>query len=92
MKNSNETASTEELKSKLQKIRTIQVTILIIFAFIILVWLILGYWRNNIAIFIVTVSSGITTTAALIASTSGITAEIKKRESTEQKTESQTPG
>lgn len=74
--------TTDELKSKLATIRTVQLTVAVIFAVIILAWVILGYWRTNLAVFISTIAMGMTTVAATTALQGGLVAELKKRDTT----------
>ena len=71
---------TEELRSKVKAITTIQNTVVVIFAVIILAWLVLGYWRTNLPVFISTVAMAVAISATQIATRSGLVAELRKRE------------
>ena len=76
--------STADLKSKLSSIRKIQLTVAIIFGVIILAWIVLGYWKTNVPVFISTVAVSITSVAAMTVSSSALAAELKKRENPPQ--------
>jgi hypothetical protein len=70
---------TEELHSKLKAINAIQNTVLGIFFVIILAWIVLGYWRTNLPVFISTVAMGIAIAAMQAATRSSLQAELRKR-------------
>ena len=76
--------SIEELKGKLKKVRTIQMTTGSIFLVIILAWLVLGYWKTNLPVFISTVAMGIVCVAAASASLTALNAELAKRIKSEE--------
>ncbi|TVQ65498.1 MAG: hypothetical protein EA360_09320 [Balneolaceae bacterium] len=40
----------DELKSKQAKIKTIQISVAVIFALILGAWFVLGYWKENLAL------------------------------------------
>ena len=46
--------SLEELLTRQKKIKTIQITVIVIFTLILLAWVLLGYWRENLHLVIVT--------------------------------------
>jgi hypothetical protein len=71
--------SIEELRSLLKSARAIQITTGSIFAVIILTWVVLGYWRTNVPVFISTVAMGLFLVAATNSSTLALNAELAKR-------------
>ncbi len=71
--------TTEQLEAKLASTKPIQITVAIIFAVIIMAWIIGGYWLQNMPVFIVTVVMGVGVTAALYASGNGVRQELQKR-------------
>jgi len=71
--------STEELQAKLKAGKTIQRTVIGIFAIIILAWIILGYWLTNIPVFISTVAVAVGTTVSVSVAPREIAAELQKR-------------
>ncbi len=72
--------STEELHAKLRVVRSIRTTSLVIFALIILAWIVLGYWKTNTPVFISTVALAITTLAATSVTPNLVNAELQKRD------------
>lgn len=70
----------EALASKLRTLKTIQATILVVFAVILLTWVVLGYWRSNVPLFVSTVGAAVSISAAIVASRRSLRAELKKRE------------
>ncbi|PWN06002.1 hypothetical protein [Rhodohalobacter mucosus] len=70
---------TDELKRLIKNRRLITLNILIIFAVIILAWIFLGYWRENLLVFISTIVIGVSAPAAMHASSSGLRKELRKR-------------
>lgn len=73
-------ATTEELKAKLKGIKRIHGAIVAVFVVILAAWLLFGYWRENLPIFISNVTMATAITAALVASRAGLVAELKRRE------------
>lgn len=71
--------SDEELARKLKAARSIQITVGVIFGLIILTWLILGYWRSNVPVFISTIAMGLTTLAITSVVPQGIAKELQRR-------------
>ena len=69
----------EQLEAKLSSVRKLHTTVMAVFAVIILAWLVTGYWRGNLALFISTVAGAVTISAALLASRQGLIAEVKRR-------------
>lgn len=72
--------SLDQLKQKLGAIKKVHYAIIGIFMIIILAWLILGYWKDNIPVFISTIAMTVAISGALLASRSGLSSEISKRE------------
>ncbi len=71
--------STEILQGKLRSARTIQATVVSIFLVIILAWIVLGYWKTNLPVFISTIAMGVAAPLSITAVTFGIANELKKR-------------
>ncbi len=71
--------STEQLTSALNASRKIQLATMIIFAVIILAWVVSGSWRQNIPVFISTVAMAVALYAAQTAARGALVAELKKR-------------
>ena len=69
----------EELHAKLKTFKTLQATTTGIFLVIILAWIVLGFWKTNLPVFIITVVCAVGLSASQFASASGIRAEINKR-------------
>jgi uncharacterized membrane protein YccF (DUF307 family) len=72
-------AATERLRGKLRAMRGISLTIVAIFVVIIGVWIVLGHWRGNISLFLSTIAMAIAISTMLAVSTSGISAELRRR-------------
>ena len=82
-KNTLSTLTDDELHAKLKTHNTLQFTTAGIYVVIILAWIVLGYWRTNLPVFIITVVGALGLSASQFASGSGIRAEVsKRREST----------
>ncbi|MCL4844148.1 MAG: hypothetical protein KJZ79_20010 [Bryobacteraceae bacterium] len=73
--------SVEDLKNKLNTVRKMQMTVGGIFVVIILAWLVLGYWKTNVPVFISTLCVAVGSLTAMTASSAGLRSELKKRES-----------
>lgn len=73
--------STGELKNRLSAVRKVQITIGVIFLVIILAWVVLGYWKTNVPVFIATLCVAVGSLTSMVASTASLGAELKKRES-----------
>ncbi len=69
----------EELQAKLKTFNSIQIATAGIFTVIILVWILLGYWKTNLPVFVTTVALAIVISASQFASTSGLRGELAKR-------------
>ena len=74
----NSEPSTDQIEAKLKKYKVVQWTTMAIFAVIILTWIVLGYWRSNLPVFVSTVAMAITISAALYASQSGLKSELRR--------------
>ena len=72
--------STAELERKLTQSRTATRVVGIIFLVIVVAWILLGYWRSNVPVFISTIAMGMAGTAATVASRSGLQAELRRRQ------------
>lgn len=77
------TATLDELQAKLKAIKTIHASIIGVFVVIILLWIVLGHWRDNLPVFISTIAMAVAISASLVASRSNLNAELKKRKNTE---------
>lgn len=71
--------STEQLQSALSAAKKVHLTTATIFAVIILAWVVGGYWRKNIPVFIATIAMALAIYAAQVASRGSLVAELKKR-------------
>jgi hypothetical protein len=71
--------TTEELKSKLSKLSSIQLVTVSVFGVILVLWLVLGYWKDNLPIFISTIAMAVTVSSALLTSQLSLRAAIRKR-------------
>lgn len=71
---------TEDLRARLASARKVRITVTVIFASIIVVWLVGGYWRQNFLAFVATVVMAGAITAAQAASQAGVVAELRRRE------------
>lgn len=74
-----EAMSVEQLEGKLRATKAIRLTIGIIFAVIILAWIVMGYWRTNIPVFVSTVVMGLSTVGVTSIGPVSIAAEINRR-------------
>jgi ABC-type transport system involved in cytochrome c biogenesis permease component len=72
--------SVEDLNAKLRTVRTLQRTVGAIFFLIVLAWVMLGYWKTNTPVFISTLCVAVASLTAVTASSSGLRAELRKRE------------
>jgi hypothetical protein len=72
--------STEELSQKLNAVRKIHLTVVVLFVVIVIAWLATGYWRANVPVFASTIAMGLAASGAMIASRGGLVAELKRRE------------
>lgn len=72
--------TTDELKAKLAAARKIYAVVIAIFGVIILAWIVLGLWRENVPVFISTVAMAVAISALLMASRNKLSSELKKRE------------
>ena len=70
---------TDELRRQVQAMRKVHTVIIGIFAVIVLVWLVGGYWRQNIPVFISTVAMSVAITAMQIASRGRLQKELARR-------------
>ncbi len=68
------------LHGKLKAAQTVQRTVLAIFAVIVLAWIVLGYWRTNLPVFISSIAMGIAAWAATSAAPRMLRAELARRE------------
>lgn len=73
------TASDAELDAKLKSSKSIQLTTMIVFAVILGAWLVLGYWREQLPVFISTVAIAVALTAIQSGSRTAIEQELRKR-------------
>lgn len=73
------TLTDQELESKLKIVSTIAATTTGIFIVIILVWLLLGYWKSNVPVFISTICVAVVSSSSQYAIRQGIRKEIEKR-------------
>lgn len=73
------TLTTAQLEAKLESAVTLQRTVLIIFGVIVLAWIVLGYWRTNTLVFIVTLATSVAVSASTVASRRGLRREIARR-------------
>ncbi len=73
------TKTTAELENKLRKIKTIHGVTTAIFAVIILAWVLLGYWKTNLPVFISTVTMAAFLFLVQLASRRQISAELAAR-------------
>lgn len=71
--------STEDLQTMLRAAGTLRRTVAIIFGVIILAWIVGGYWKQNVPVFISTIAMGVAVTAAQFASVSSIRTELERR-------------
>ena len=71
--------STETLQTMLRAAGTLRNTVAIIFGVIILAWIVGGYWKQNVPVFISTIAMGVAVTALQFASVANIRAELDRR-------------
>ena len=69
----------EQLESKLTSAVALQRTVSIIFGVIVLAWIVLGYWRTNIPVFIVTLTTAVAVSASSFATARNLRREIARR-------------
>ncbi|MDZ7632134.1 MAG: hypothetical protein U5K74_12520 [Gemmatimonadaceae bacterium] len=72
-----------ELEAQLAAAKRVQLVVMLIFAVIILTWIFLGLWRKNVPVFISTLAVAVGTSAAMIATRSGVEAELRRRSEAE---------
>ncbi|MEM7117007.1 MAG: hypothetical protein AAF614_31535 [Chloroflexota bacterium] len=75
--------SAVELETKLQAAKRTQMVVGVIFGLIILAWIVLGYWRENTAVFAITVALAVILTANLSSAPRQMAKELEKRNSEE---------
>lgn len=71
--------STAELEQKLRSGQAVQRTTIVIFGIIILAWLLLGFWRSNTPVFIITLVMALGTAAVVSAGPRSIAQELRRR-------------
>lgn len=71
---------TEAIRARLSAIRKVHFAIAAIFAVIILAWIVGGYWRQNLPIFLSTVAMAVGVTGMQFAIQGGLVAELRRRE------------
>lgn len=79
---SKEPMTVEQLRAKIGAIKKVQAAIMVIFAIIILAWIVLGYWKDSLPVFISTVVMAAATSVMFMATRNTLVAELKAREST----------
>lgn len=72
--------TTEELNQKLKVANTMRLTVVSIFVVIILAWIVLGYWKTNVPVFVSTIAIAMTSVATTSIYPASIKAELAKRE------------
>lgn len=72
--------SPEALRQRLKSALTIQRTVVGIFTIILLAWIVLGFWRTNIPVFIVGVAMAMAAVAATSVSPRALKAELRRRD------------
>lgn len=70
----------KSLETKFKAARTLQRTVIGLFAVIVLAWVILGFWRSNPPVFISTIAMGLAATGSVSIAPSRLKAAIRKRE------------
>ena len=73
------TLSVEQLETALRGRKNLQFVVLGIFGVIVVAWLVLGFWRENLPVFISTVVVALGTSASLHAATQGVRTELQRR-------------
>lgn len=71
--------TTESLHASLRSLKSIHITTTLVFCAIILAWVLLGYWRSNLPLFLSTLAIAVGTVTAQYASANGIRAELARR-------------
>ncbi|MEM7334483.1 MAG: hypothetical protein AAF490_20575 [Chloroflexota bacterium] len=71
--------STTEVEEKLKKAKTTQTAVAIIFGLIVLAWIVLGYWRTNVPVFVTTLAMSTIIIITTRNNTQSLEEEIKKR-------------
>ncbi len=69
----------EALLSKYRAVRSIQRTVIVVFAIIIGAWILLGYWKTNLPVFIATVAMGVFVVLSQSGVSGALGAEVRKR-------------
>lgn len=69
----------EALQQRMKAARTIQRTVIAIFAVIVIAWIVLGYWRDNLPVFISTIAMAVATVSVTSVAPRNLRAEIEKR-------------
>lgn len=82
-KKTTEELSTEELRARVAGFGKVRLTVAGIFGLIILGWIVGGYWRDNLPVFIATVAMAISTFAMMGATQGPMIEELKRREQVE---------
>jgi hypothetical protein len=72
--------TTDALRAKLKSTQAIQRTVAGIFGVIVLAWIVLGYWRTNIPVFVSTVAMGIAAIGATSMAPRAVQAELARRD------------
>ena len=67
------------LEARIAAARKVHAVIVAIFAIIVLAWIVPGYWRENMLLFVSTVAMAVAITVAMHASTAGLRAERRRR-------------
>ena len=73
------TLSDDELQGKLKTSNSIAVTTTSILVVIILAWVVLGYWKTNVPVFISTICVAVVSSSSQFAIRQGLRAEINRR-------------
>lgn len=71
--------TSEELEAKLAKAKSLQGTVIGVFIFIVLAWLVLGLWRKKIPVFISTVVMSVAATAVVTSARNRLEHERRRR-------------
>ena len=74
-----EQCTTDELEARCRSMRGVQYAISGIFALIILAWLVLGEWSENLPMFISTVMMGVALSIIMALTRRPLVAEIRRR-------------
>lgn len=73
--------SDQELEEKVKVGKRVQMTVSVIFGLIILAWLVLGYWQENMAVFVITLGLAIIIFIVTGNGPRQMSAELEKRKS-----------